>query len=201
MRTMRRFLVNHRWLLAMLLASTLFGAVCAKLNTSGNLVVAGATSNVMIDYPNASIVDRNAIGTVQDDLGLLQQHAALDASLMTTPPVLDAIGKRMGVPASQISGIADITAPAPLQFTMAGSEEHASQLVASEAPYRLELQPSPSEPILTIYTEAPSVASALRLATSATLGLGDYLRSVAEKQGFPIRSFHSSVRWAAREAG
>src|ERR1700733_5691222 len=98
MRKMRRFLVNHRWLLAMLLASTVFAAVCAKLNTSGNLVVAGGTSPVMIDYPNASVVDRSAIGTVQDDLALLQQHAVLDASLMTTPPVLDAIGKRMGVP-------------------------------------------------------------------------------------------------------
>lgn len=186
MRTMRRFLVNHRWLLAMLLASMAFAAVCAKLNTSGNLVVAGATSHVMIDYPDASIVDRTAVGTAQDDLVLLQQHAALDASLMTTPPVLDAIGKRMGVPGGEISGIADITAPAPIQFTMAGSEEHASQLAASEAPYRLELQPSVSEPILTIYAEAPSVDSALRLATSATLGLGDYLRSVARQQGFPI---------------
>ena len=70
---------------------------------------------------------------------------------------------------------------------MAGSEKHASQLVASEAPYRLELQPSPSEPILTIYAEAPSVGSALRLANSATLGLSDYLRSVAQQQGFPIQ--------------
>jgi hypothetical protein len=184
---MRRFLGNHRVLLAMLLASTLFGAVCAKLNTSGNLVVAGATSNVMIDYPNASVVDRTATGTVLDDLALLEQHAQLDASLMTTPPVIDAIAKRMGVPASQISGIADITTPAPLQFTMAASEEHASQLVSSEAPYRLELQASPSEPLLTIYAETPSVASAVRLANSATLGLSDYLRSLAEKQGFPTQ--------------
>ncbi len=187
MRKMRRFLVNHRWLLGVLLASTMFAAVCAKLNTSGNLVVAGATSEVMIDYPDASVVDRSAIGTVQDDLQLLQQHAALYGDLMTTTPVLDAIGKRMGVPGDQISGIADITAPAPLQFTMAGSEQHASQLVASEAPYRLELQPSIYEPILTIYAEAPSVAGALRLATSATLGLGDYLRSMAQQQGFPTQ--------------
>lgn len=185
MRTIRRFLVNHRWLLAMLLASTAFAAVCTKLNTSGNQVVAGATSQVMIDYPDASVVDRSAIGTMQDDLSLLQQHAALYASLMTTSPVLDAIGKRMGVPGSQISGIADVTARASIQFTMAGSEEHASQLVASEAPYRLELQPSIYEPILTIYAEAPSVGGAVRLATSATLGLGDYLRSVALQQGFP----------------
>ena len=124
---------------------------------------------------------------MQDDLLLLQQHAVLDASLMTTTPVLDAIGKRMGVPGAEISGIADITTPAPLQFTMAGSEKHASQLRASEAPYRLELQASPSEPILTIYAEAPSVDGAVRLASSATVGLGDYLRLVAQQQGFPTQ--------------
>jgi hypothetical protein len=185
MRVMRRFLMNHRWLLGMLLASTVFAAVSAKLNTSGDLVVGGATTHVMIDYPDASLVDRGTVGSVQDVLALLQQHAVLDAALMTTPPVLDAIAKRMGVPGGQISGIADITANAPTQFTQAGSEKHASELQASEAPYRLELQPSPSEPILTIYAEAPSVAAALRLASSATLGLGDYLRSVAERQGFP----------------
>ena len=184
---MPRFFVRHRWLLTTLLASMVFAAVCAKLNTSGNLVVAGATSHVMIDYPDASVVDRSAIGTAQDDLALLQQHAALDASLLTTTPVLADVGKRMGVPGSQISGVADITAPAPVQFTMAGSEEHASQLVAPEAPYRLELQPSPSEPVLTIYADAPSVAAALHLASAATLGLNDYLRSVAQQHGFPLR--------------
>jgi hypothetical protein len=186
MRTIGRFVVNRRWLLAMLLASAAVAAICTKLNTSGNLVVAGATSQVMIDYPNASIVDRSAVGSAQDDLALLQQHATLDASLITTPPVLDAIGKRMGVPGPEISGIADVTVPAPLQFTMAGSEEHASQLIASDAPYRLELQPSPSEPILTIYAEAPSAEGAMRLATAASLGLGDYLRSVGRRQGFPV---------------
>ena len=74
----------------------------------------------MIDYPDASVTDRNTTGTVLDDLELLQQHAALYASLMTLPPVLDAIGKRMGVPADQISAIADITASVPLGFAMAG---------------------------------------------------------------------------------
>ena len=202
MRTMRRFLVNHRWLLAMLLASIAFAAVCAKLNTSGNLVVAGATSHVMIDYPDASIVDRTAVGTAQDDLALLQQHAALDASLMTTPPVLDAIGKRMGVPGGQISGIADITAPAPIQFTMAGSEEHASQLVSlrGAVPARA--------PALSLRADSHHLR---RSAIGRRRAASGHLRHSGPRRlpaiGGPatrlpdIRSFHSSVRWAAREAG
>ena len=106
---MRRFFVRHRLLLAMLATSTLIGAVCAKLNTSGNLEVAAATTHVLIDDPDASIVDRSAL---PQDLSTLQNRAELYGRLMTTTPVLEAIGKRAGLPPDQISGVADITANA-----------------------------------------------------------------------------------------
>jgi hypothetical protein len=179
-----RFFVRHRLLLAMLVTSTLIGALCAKLNTSGNLEVAAATTHVLIDYPNASIVDRV---TLPQDLSSLQNRAELYARLMTSTPVLTAIGRRAGLPPDQISGVADITAPGPIQFLEAGSEEHANQIRASRAPYRLELQADPGQPILAIYTEAPTLGEALRLANSAILGLQDYMRELARQQGFPAQ--------------
>ncbi len=179
---MNRLLLRHRLILALLAASTLVGAVCAKLNTSGNLEEAAATTHVLIDDPNASIVDRSALS---QDLSTLQDRAELYGRLMTTTPVLEAISKRAGVPPDQISGVADITANAPIQFTQAGSEERASQIRASLAPYRLELQADPYEPLLTIYSEAPSVNVAVRLADSAILGMQDYLRNLARQQRLP----------------
>jgi hypothetical protein len=180
----RRFFVRHRLLLAMLVTSTLIGAACAKLNTSGNLEVAAATTHVLIDYPGASIIDRV---TLPQDLRSLQNRAELYGRLMTSTPVLTAIGKRAGLAPDQISGVADITFPAPIQFTEAGSEEHANQIRASRAPYRLELQADPVQPLLAIYSEAPSLPEALRLANSAILGLQDYLRELARQQGFPVQ--------------
>ena len=57
------------------------------------------------------------------------------------------------------------------------------------APYRLELQSDPSEPILAVYSQAPSAAEAQRLADSAILGLQDYLReSRATSRGSPRTS-------------
>ncbi|HEY3946767.1 MAG TPA: O-antigen ligase family protein [Solirubrobacteraceae bacterium] len=173
---------RRRSLLALLVVSTLVAAIAAKLNTSGNLVVAGATSHVLVDDPGLSIVDRTAL---PQDLQTLQARAELYGRLMTTKPVLDAIAKRAGIPADQISGVADITGNVPIQFSEAGSEEHASQLVASNAAYRLELQADPSEPILSVYAEAPSLHQALRLANSAPMGLHDYLRALAARQRFP----------------
>jgi hypothetical protein len=179
---MPRFFARHRRLLALLLASTLIGAVCARLNTSGQLEAAAATTRVFIDDPGVSIVDRTAL---PQDLTNLKNYAELYGRLMTTSPVIEAIGRRARVPPDQISGVADFTADAPVQFTQAGSEEHASQLQASRAPYRLELQPDPNEPILNVYSEAPSVDGALRLANSAILGLQDYLRALAAQEGLP----------------
>ena len=101
------FVKRHRLLLALLVVSTLVAAIAAKLNTSGNLVVAGATSHVLVDDPDLSIVDRTAL---PQDLQALQTRAELYGGLMTTKPVLDAIAKRAGIPADQISGVADITA-------------------------------------------------------------------------------------------
>jgi hypothetical protein len=178
------FSARTRLLLVVLAVSTLVGAACAKLNTRGDLSVAAAATHVAIDDPDASIVDRRALA---QDLATLQKRAELYAHLVVTPPVLDAIARRAGLPANQISGVARTTADVPIPLTEPGSEERASQIQDSRAPYRLELQSDPFEPILAIYAEAPSFDEAQRLANSAVLGLGDYLHDLAHQQGFDVR--------------
>ncbi|HEX3803733.1 MAG TPA: hypothetical protein VHV75_12920 [Solirubrobacteraceae bacterium] len=158
------------------------GAFFAVLNTRGNLTVGAATTGVMIDYPNASIVDRNALNA---DVSTLQDRAELYANLLTTPPVLADVAKHLGVPAGEISGLARVTANIPHSLFQPRSEERASQIVDSLAPYRLELESNPDLPILTIYASAPSAPGAIRLANSAVLGLRDYLRTVAQQEHFP----------------
>jgi hypothetical protein len=173
-------LIARRWLFSMLITSALIGAVCAKLNTSGNFEVGLATAHVMIDYPDASIVDRLAL---PQDLATLQKRAELYARLATTTPVLATIGKRAGLPGAQISGISDLTADVPIQLTQPGSEEEASRIRASRAPYRLELQADTYLPILSIYAQGPSPGAAMQLANAVVPGLRDYLTGLASQQG------------------
>lgn len=171
-------------MLALLLVSTLIGAVAAKVNTSGNLVVGAAVTHVVVDDPDASIVDRVA---TYADVANLEKRAVLYSHLMTTPPVLAAIAKRAGVPADQLSGIVRITEGEPHSMLQVGAEERAAQIRDSFAPYRLEMQSDTGEPILTIYSEAPSAGMALQLANSSILGLQDYLRQLAEEERLPQR--------------
>jgi hypothetical protein len=179
---MLRYFVRRRSMLAVLIASALIAAVCAKVNSSGNLVVGGATAHVLVDDPGPSIVDRIAL---PQDVSTLQKHAELYGRLMTTPPVIADIAKHVGVPASQISGLSRVTAGVPHSLLQARSEQRANQIAASQAPYRLELQASSGEPVLAIYAVAPSADGAARLANSAILGLRDYLQQLARRQGFP----------------
>ena len=179
---MLRHFSSHRWLLAVLVTSTLIAAVCTKLNTAGNLTVAAATTHVMVDDPDVSILDRRAL---PQDVATLQKRAELYGRLMVTTPVLEAIGKRAGLPPDQIAGVDRTTADVPIPLTEPASEERASQIRASHAPYRLELQSHPTEPVLAIYAVAPSWPEAQRLADSAVTGLQDYLRGIARVQGFP----------------
>jgi hypothetical protein len=172
---------RHRVVLALLVVSTVIAAVCTKENVSGNLTVAAATARVAVDFPDASIISRSAD---PQDLQTLQKHAVLYGRLMTTPPVLADIARRAQVPVAELSGTMDLTGNFPVSFTQVGSEQHATELRNSNAPYRLELQASTIEPVLTIYTEAPSYDEAMRLANGAVPGLEDYLHAQAATDDF-----------------
>ena len=87
------FFRHRRLVIAALVASALIGLAAAKLNTSGNLVVGVAATQVMVDYPQPSIVERSAIDA---DVTTLIKHAELYSHLMTTEPALDAIARRAG---------------------------------------------------------------------------------------------------------
>jgi hypothetical protein len=181
---MVRLLTRHRLVLAVLIASTLIAGIAAKANTSGNLVVGAATAHVLVDDPDASIVDRLA---VWGDVSSLQKRVVLYGRLMTTAPVLADIARRAGIPADELSGIARITEGEPHSLLQIGSEERANQIRVAKAPYRLELQPAPNEPVLTIYAEAPSAEAAELLANSSVQGLQDYVQSVARQEDFPLQ--------------
>ena len=162
--------------------SAIVGLIAAKLNTSGQLQVAAATTHAFVDYPDPSIVDARALPQHE---AALQQRAELYGRLIATTPLLKRIADRAGVPHDQISAVARTTAPVAITLTQPSSEERASQIQDSRMPYRLELQADPVEPILAVYSQAPSVDEAERLGDATVLGLRDYLRDLAGRQGFP----------------
>jgi hypothetical protein len=169
-----------RRIIAVLAIAIFVGGVAAKVNTRGNLEIAAAATNVLVDTPDPSIIYRG--GPLADPRDL-QKRAELYGRLLVSDPVLADVAHRAGIPADQLSGAAR-TPGIPYTFTQPDSELRASQIVDSRLPYHLEMQASQSEPILTIYSQAPTLAGARQLANAAVTGLQDYLRSLARQEHY-----------------
>ena len=68
-------------------------------------------------------------------------------------------------------------------FNEPDSERRADQIASADKPYRLELRAGQTLPTIDIYSQAPTVAGAERLADAVIPGMREYLAALADKQG------------------
>ena len=180
-----------RRLLAVLVASTLIGLLCAalstgavglfppKLKSTNGLRTAVASTHVLVDGGHPPIVYRR-----EYPVELVVKHAELLGRVMTSPPVLERIGRRAGVDPREIAASVRSTANVPDSLIEPGSEERADQIRRSKLRYRLEVQARQLTPVLDVSAQAPTAEEAVRLANASVDGLRDYLRDRAERHGF-----------------
>ena len=175
--------------------SALLGVVCAGLNTGvvsllppkvqGNtLQIAAAASHVSVDLPAASPSLAHGRAEPPEDLLTLVKRAEILARIAVTPPVLQRIANRCQIPRDQLSGLGRTTANVPLALVEPDSERRASDIQASKAPYRLEVQGRPTRPVIDVYTQAPSVSAAECVADAAAPALTGFLRDFGKTQSF-----------------
>jgi len=187
---------RRRLVACVLVLSALAGLVCAGLSTgalsllppklkSSDLRVAAARTQILVDTPGPSIVQRRA---EDEDLQALIKRAEVFGRTMVSRPVLERIAKRAGVSPDSVGGSGRITASVPLAFSEPGSEQRAADIRLSQLPYRIEVQAREAAPIIDVYTEAPGLDEAKRLGNAAAPGLRDYLRSAAADRGLPQES-------------
>ena len=184
---------SGRRILAVTLASTLIGLLCAalstglvslapfKLRSSADLGTAVASTHVLVDGAHPPIVYRPDYPVT-----LAVKHSELLGRVMASPPVLERIGRRAGVDPREIAAYVRSTANVPQALVEPSSEERAEQIRQSGLKYRLELQARQSTPVLDIAAQAPTAAEAARLANESVGGLRDFLRDRAERQGFGL---------------
>ena len=144
------------------------------------LEIAAASTRVLIDSPRSEIID---LRTDTYDLTSLTTRADLIGNVMASAPVREYIARRAGVDPLRIQAVSPITANVPRSLVEPGSEKRASDILRSTDQYRLDIQASPSVPILSVSSQAPNKEAAERLANGAVDGLRDYLRALAVRQG------------------
>lgn len=111
------------------------------------------------------------------------RRASLIANVMTSPPLLARIGRLIGVDPSRIAANTEITEDVSRSFIEPDNEHRASQIVASHAPYQLDIQVRTPLPVLDIYAQAPSVGEAEKLADAPVKAANAYLAALARQHG------------------
>jgi hypothetical protein len=172
--------ISRRRSLGVLAASTLVALVVAVLVAGGVKPIGAAATYIVVDTPAPSAVQR-----ADYPVSALIQRGELLGRVMTSPPVVEQIARRMGVPAREIGTSARTTANVQAALTEPASEQRASDVLVEALPYRIEVQARQTTPVVDVYTHAPTTAAATRLANTAVAALQDYLRTLAARESLP----------------
>lgn len=113
----------------------------------------------------------------------MAKRASLLANLLSSPPVLDRIAARMGIERDDLMAEAEITEGMPSALLEPNDERRANEILHARDPYRLDIQPEPTLPLIDVYAQAPTAAEAKRLADVVAVSGNRQIRSVAERDG------------------
>jgi hypothetical protein len=146
---------------------------------SRQLRIGAASTELLVAEPNL------IVGGSSSDYDALVNRAILVGDVMASPPVLNEIGRAIGVPGKSIQASAPVTANVPRALIDPGSGGSATDIIASPDHYKLEIQADPSVPILHIYTQAPSAEGAIRFATASVQSVISYIKQMEASGSVP----------------
>jgi hypothetical protein len=150
-----------------------------------SLEMATAASHLLVDTPRSIMLDLR-----QDTYGIgsLTTRAVVLGNVIASTPVEAQIAQRAHVPV----GLLRIQAPlTPLEASLQVDPQKArrvSDILKSNDQYRIQINANPEVPILDIYAQAPTAASAAALANAAVDELKAYVAGLATIQKTPAIS-------------
>lgn len=168
-------------LAAKLLIAALIGVLAAastsyKIGLDGiharHQAIAAAGLHILVADPSLRYASPRA---TEGDIVVLAKRAQLYSEMLASQEVLDRTAQRLGIPAGQLGATSRLTSGVPNAMTEPGLEHHAGELIAYRAPYRLEIQPDPTLPVINLYAFAPTPAGAVALADASVASLRDEL--------------------------
>lgn len=145
--------------------------------------VASASTHVLIDTPRSSVTD---LRQTTYSFTELTNRALLLGNVMASFPVREYIARHADVPPTLIRVAPPLTPDQPRALADTAHQPKSSDILKSPDEYRINIHASPIVPVLDVYTEAPTVAAATKLANGAVEGLRDYLRVLADQRDTPL---------------
>lgn len=147
-----------------------------------SLEMATAATHVVIDTRTSQLLDLR-----QDTYSVegLRNRAVLLGNVIASSDVERRIALRAHVPVEALRIQAPLTAQQPAPPVDSQNARHTSDIVRSNDQYRLNIDANATVPMLDIYAQAPTAASAAALANAAVDELRTYLTGLAAAQRTP----------------
>jgi hypothetical protein len=146
--------------------------------------IATAHTSVVVDSPNSVVLDNRADTS---NFLALQNRAILLGNVIASAPVLQYIGRQLHVPDDVIAVSAPATPEDPLPRVISGHARSVTDLLRYSNQYRLSVEANPTAPVLDIYSEGPTEATAVELANAAVDGLRSYMSTLGVARRVPQR--------------
>ena len=141
-----------------------------------------AQSQILIDSPRSSLVD------LTQETPPLATRAAVYTQFMRSNAVKEAISKATGIPASLIVAQGPYTTAGGSQNLPRPSEARANEVRSEGRGYRLVFDYQQDLPIVSIYAQAPTAKSAIRLAAGTVAGVRAYIAQLEKEQNIPAHA-------------
>jgi hypothetical protein len=141
-----------------------------------------AQSQILIDSPRSSLVD------LTQETPPLATRAAVYTQFMRSNAVKEAISKASGIPADLIVAQGPYTTAGGSQNLPRPSEARANEVRSEGRGYRLVFDYQQDLPIVSIYAQAPTAKSAIKLAAGTVAGVRAYIAQLEKEQNIPAHA-------------
>jgi capsular polysaccharide biosynthesis protein len=180
---------SRRLITLAIVALAVLAAVGAKLATR-SAPKGAATVQMLIDSPSS------ALANLVQNTTPLTARAAVFAQVMASQAVIEEIGKAASIPASEITAEGPYSGSGEKLDVVTPSEARGNQLLAQGAKYRLTFLAQENEPLITASVQAPTAATAARLAGGIYPGVVQYVSNLQKSMKTP-----SAQRVTIRQLG
>jgi hypothetical protein len=147
-----------------------------------SIEMATASTHLVVDTPESAILDLR-----QDTYGLegLTNRSVLLGNVIANGRVRESTARTAGIDASVLRVTPPLTPEEPQARADSGEEKHIGDILKSNDQYRLSIVANPTVPVLDIYSQAPTAATAEKLADGAVSGLKAYVGELAAEESTP----------------
>lgn len=183
-----RELLRRRLLIAIGILVAAVAAIFSVYRLDGTTLKAralkysSASTQVLVDTPSS------VLGNLSQSFEPLDSRAAVYANFMASPAVLALIGQQVGLSGEQIYAAGPVTPDQPRVVYEPTALKRNVQITGETDPYRLNFESKVNQPMINIYSQAPTTGQAVALANAAAVGLRRYVTNLQQADKIPARS-------------